>query len=313
MCREWVHGANLALRPGQCVYEKIYSPVNVEIFRSWHFSPAFRKNHTPKPTHMKLKSLLIPSILCIASLQAPAALIAGYQFNETGGTSAADFVRSTTGTATLLNGATFSASKNVGLGNALTLDGSNDWASALNPVTTGQTQLTVSAWMNVAALTTWGTIVKDWSDGAPTFHFGLQNATNTISNYIGGTTNGGVISSNTVSVGINAWNHVAFTFDDVTNTQTIYLNGTAVSSTPGTTNSPFTTGGGTMGIGANTAGTQNLNGKIDDLAFFDTVLTQAEINTIITNGNNGISAIPEPSAALLGGLGMLALLRRRRA
>ena len=51
---------------------------------------------------------------------------------------------------------------------------------------------------------------------------------------------------------------------------------------------------------------------MDDLAFWDETLTDAQIQTIFTNGTNGISVIPEPSAALLGGLGLLALLRRRR-
>jgi uncharacterized protein (TIGR03382 family) len=38
-----------------------------------------------------------------------------------------------------------------------------------------------------------------------------------------------------------------------------------------------------------------------------------QISTVANIDNLTITAIPEPGAALLGGLGMLALLRRRRA
>jgi hypothetical protein len=53
----------------------------------------------------------------------------------------------------------------------------------------------------------------------------------------------------------------------------------------------------------------NIQGGLDALIhearLYDGALTQAEIG--------GLAMVPEPSAALLGGLGMLALLRRRRA
>jgi hypothetical protein len=51
------------------------------------------------------------------------------------------------------------------------------------------------------------------------------------------------------------------------------------------------------------------NGYIDDFQLYDEVLTSQQISFLY---NNPGSVIPEPSAALLGGLGFLALLRRRR-
>jgi len=42
------------------------------------------------------------------------------------------------------------------------------------------------------------------------------------------------------------------------------------------------------------------------------VLTGYDANTTVEVDNLVISTIPEPSAVLLGGLGLLALLRRRR-
>jgi hypothetical protein len=62
-------------------------------------------------------------------------------------------------------------------------------------------------------------------------------------------------------------------------------------------------------FGARTFYRGNIQGGLDALIhearLYDGALTQAEIG--------GLAMVPEPSAALLGGLGMLALLRRRRA
>ncbi len=51
------------------------------------------------------------------------------------------------------------------------------------------------------------------------------------------------------------------------------------------------------------------NGFLDDFQLYDGVLTTSEIQFLY---NNPGSVIPEPAAALLGSLGMLVLLRRRR-
>ena len=51
------------------------------------------------------------------------------------------------------------------------------------------------------------------------------------------------------------------------------------------------------------------NGFLDDFQLYDEVLTTEQISFLY---NNPGSVIPEPSVTLLGGLGLLALLRRRR-
>lgn len=59
--------------------------------------------------------------------------------------------------------------------------------------------------------------------------------------------------------------------------------------------------------GSNTLGTTNgFDGQLDDIRIYNSLLTVSEIETV------RLSAIPEPSAAALGAMGALALLRRRR-
>lgn len=50
--------------------------------------------------------------------------------------------------------------------------------------------------------------------------------------------------------------------------------------------------------------------EIDDVAIYDEALDSAQMGWLASN--EATAAAPEPSAALLGGLGLLALLRRRR-
>jgi MYXO-CTERM domain-containing protein len=68
-------------------------------------------------------------------------------------------------------------------------------------------------------------------------------------------------------------------------------------------------------IGCNPDNGREFNGLIDDLAMWDRAISEDEIGLIYSNGlagNSLASVIPEPSSALLGLLGALGLLRRRR-
>lgn len=129
-------------------------------------------------------------------------------------------------------------------------------------------------------------------------------------------------SSTTVTataVSTGAWHHAAMTY--VNGTVTLYLDGTSSGSlTNGTSNLPFTDL--LFGRERNSpdpSGDRDWDGMIDELAVWNRALTAAEINNANTGAGadslyqRGLAglAVPEPSAALLGGLGMLALLRRR--
>lgn len=267
--------------------------------------------------------LLLPAVLALAPLQADAAMIAHYTFNETTGTSAADSVRGAGGVATLVNAAGDNTSWVSGqIGGAIDLDGTNDFFHALDPITTDLANYSVSTWIQRDGGTGWQTFLTSWGSSTSGSHlFTLNNSS--LQHYMYGG-NGVLFSDSKGTINVDSgWNHVAMTYNGTTGTQTLYLNGTAFAAKTG---APATmnegTGNATMGIGAKlvtngtTADVGNspgyFNGKIDDLAMWNETLTATDIEAIYDNGLLGI-AVPEPAAALLGGLGLLTLLRRHRA
>lgn len=88
----------------------------------------------------------------------------------------------------------------------------------------------------------------------------------------------------------------------------LYVDGTFYDVTSGTDHS-ISLGSDVVLIGRDQINPTNrpFVGEIDDVAIYDEALTLAALNNLATNG------IPEPSAALLGAVGTLLLLRRRRA
>ena len=61
----------------------------------------------------------------------------------------------------------------------------------------------------------------------------------------------------------------------------------------------------------NTVVDRGLNGSLDDVAIYEGVLTETEINGLFSGAISPLN-IPEPSSALLGAIGLLTILRRRR-
>jgi len=119
------------------------------------------------------------------------------------------------------------------------------------------------------------------------------------------------------AVSVDTWTHIAITYDSATNTKTMFLDGTAVS----TTNpAAFSPNNGNLpdglthdnenlhiGGGGDTGADFRWDGLIDDVTIWDEALDGAAIQNIMDN-----SVIPEPSSLGLLSLAGLALLRRRR-
>lgn len=124
---------------------------------------------------------------------------------------------------------------------------------------------------------------------------------------------------NATGVSTSTWHHAVLTY--VSGTVTLYIDGANIGSLAnGASNLPFTDLlFGRERNNPDPSGDRDWDGMIDELAIWNRALDPSEIN----NANTGSSAdslyqrglaglaVPEPSAVLLGGLGMLALLRRR--
>lgn len=267
---------------------------------------------------MSSRSLLACSLLSLAALSgqsASAALIAHYTFDETSGTTATDSVSGANGAigTNVTLGTTGKYGTAFTFNNDATQAGIVDMGNAtpiFNAINTSQT-VTISVWMNWSSST----------DNRDTVVF--LGDSNTSTSYVdlgtlGGTNTanlGGVYGRTRVSAaqdllrgsGFNngAWHHIAYTVNAATDTTQLYIDGSLV----GTITTPAfafqTFNNFEVGRLGRSAPVDGFTGSVDDLRIYDTVLTGGEIATL--------AAVPEPSAALLGGLGVLGLLRRRRA
>lgn len=156
-----------------------------------------------------------------------------------------------------------------------------------------------------------------FEDGTNTTQFNLSygsqsanaNATSlAMWSYNNGLTNASVQGSVTT----NAWHQVVQTVtpSGANSTITVYIDGTLFGSYTTTNGQPSFTD---INIGnARDGQSRGWDGMIDEVAIYNRTLTQSDVTELRNLGLAGL-AVPEPSAAILGGLGSLLLLRRRRA
>lgn len=144
------------------------------------------------------------------------------------------------------------------------------------------------------------------------FDFGLQGGSNS---QLRNEYNAGATTSNSsITVVDGQWHHVAVTWESTTDTATFYLDGSAygTGSVAGldTGSEVGISIGGDTRAGGSLTGTSSqtpfrfLTGDLDDVRVYDEALDSSQIANL--------AAVPEPSITLLGAIGFLGLLRRRR-
>ena len=181
---------------------------------------------------------------------------------------------------TLVNGASYTTGQS---GQAVNLDGSNDYVSLPEGSVYGLTDFSIATWVRLDATSAWRRLF-DFGTGTDDYMYLVPTTGSTVRFAI--TTSGGggeqVINGST-GLATGAWVHVAVT--KVGNTGRLYVNGTQVGSNTGMTLSPNSLGITTQNwIGRSQySGDPYLDGRVDDFRIYNRGLTTGDVTSLQTN------------------------------
>ena len=209
-----------------------------------------------------------------SSTEAGATLpIVQLKFDETNGTTAAD---ATGGgwNGTLVNGPLWAAGKS---GNAVDLDGTNDYVALPAGVVSSSDTATITAWVNLDAVSNWMRIFDFGSGTSTNMYITPKNGANgKIRFAIKNNGSSEQIIDGTSALATGGWHHVAVTLNGATGT--LYVDGVNVGSNSAMTLKPSNMGSTTQNwIGRSQYNDPYLNGRVDDFRIYNKALTGSEI------------------------------------
>ena len=207
-------------------------------------------------------------------------LVGAWGFDETSGTTATDASGQSN------NGTVSGATRNTGgrFGGALSFDGVNDWVTVADSnsldLTTG---MTFEAWVRPTAIgSSWRTVLLKEQPGDLIYALYAGDGTGRAASHIFTTTDRGV--SGTTATPLNAWTHLATTYDGAN--QRLYVNGVQAASRAVTGAVRVSTGA--LRIGGNNVWTDEwFAGLIDEMRVYNRALTAAEIQADMTRPVTG--------------------------
>lgn len=210
----------------------------------------------------------------------PPGLVAGYGFNDGGGSTAQD--SSGNNLTGIISGAAWTTEGRFG--SALSFNGVSDWvtvpdADALD-LTTG---MTLEAWVFPTAAGGVRDILIKEGAGVDIYNLYARNGQGApeANVYVGG--------SNRWAAGpvlpLSSWSHVAGTYDGAT--VRLYINGVQAASTAVT--GPIGTSNGVLRIGGNSLWGEYFQGRIDEIRVYNRALSAAEIQIDM---NTPVGALP---------------------
>jgi hypothetical protein len=216
-----------------------------------------------------------PVTVTVSNAPPPSAAgpVAAYNFNAGTGTMLSD-VSGNNNTGTITAGTWSTTGK---YGGALSFNGTSSRVSvpdaASLDLTTG---MTLEAWVNPSALgTAWRTVIMK-EQPANNLTYALYGNTDTSRPSAHVYTAGGeTILKGTAALALNAWTHLATTFDG--SMLRMYVNGVLVSSVAVT--GPIVQTTGALRIGGNTIWSEWFRGLIDDVRVYSRALSAAELQT----------------------------------
>jgi len=196
-----------------------------------------------------------------------AGLVAAYNFDEGVGTLAND--RSGNGLTGSVSGAAWGAGH---AGGALSFDGVNDWVTVNDsPSLALTTGMTIEAWVAPTTVTDWRTIVLKEKAAGLAWSLYASNDLGLSAGYVN--IGADIVANGTSRLPLNAWSHVAVTYDGTS--LRLYVNGTLNSATSVT--GATATSALPMRIGGNSIWGEFFSGRIDDVRIYNRALSPAEL------------------------------------
>ncbi len=218
----------------------------------------------------------IIDVTTAATPPAPTGLVGAWGFDEGAGVTTAD--SSGNGNVATIVGASWTTQGRFG--DALTFDGASTVRVPSSPSLSVTTGMTLSAWIRpTVAQSGWRTIMQKETD---TYFLNASNQNGPLLPSGGGLVGGGVnwISGSTASP-VNAWTHVALTYDGTA--LRLFVNATQVATTPQT--GAISTSADPLWIGGNNPYGEYFTGLIDEARVYSRALSaselQADMNTSI--------------------------------
>jgi hypothetical protein len=199
------------------------------------------------------------------------------KFDETSGTTASD----ATGNghnATLINGPVWAAGKS---GNAVSLDGTNDYLALPTGALTDLSDFTIATWVYLNSSTNWARLF-DFGSGTGRYMYLVPKSGSGVVRFAV-TVDGGYgeqFINGSAALPTGQWVHVAVTLSGTTGT--LYVNGTVVGNNTAIAQAPFRLAATTQNwIGRSQySGDPYLNGKVDDFRIYNGALSAAAIATL---------------------------------
>jgi len=210
-------------------------------------------------------------------------LVAAYAFDEGTGTSTVDASgKGNTGT---LSNATWTTAGHSG--NALSFNGTS--SAVVVPDSSSldlTTRMTMEAWVRPASTAGWRTVAMKEATGGIVYALYASQSSGVPVGQV--SLNGERSATGASALPLNAWNHVAVTWDG--STLLLYVNGQPAGSTsaPGTLASST----GALRIGGNSIWGEWFSGQLDDVRVYDRALTQGEVRTDMSTPVGGAGPPP---------------------
>ncbi|NWK55626.1 LamG domain-containing protein [Verrucomicrobiaceae bacterium N1E253] len=198
-------------------------------------------------------------------------------------------------------------------GGAVKLDGIDDYVS-LDAKSIGMnafSSVTLEAWWLHNDLTKWQRVFDFGDDTSDYLFYSPVGEPDNMHHQTAGLKNGAVEQLTTNSGKLPAGRyHMAMTFDDATDTVTLYVDGVEVAKNTSVTNTLASIGATKAYLGkAQWEKDPYLGGSIEEFRIYDTALSGAEVALSFTQGPDvAHDVVPKPTSVTLLGLGGITLI-----